>query len=55
MFTPDVNYGKVESKTGETVVEAPKANGHVEEVVSTEEVKCKYLVGCDGARSWVRK
>jgi phenol 2-monooxygenase len=26
-----------------------------EEEEETETVLCKYLVGCDGARSWVRK
>ncbi len=58
MFTADPNAGKVESKAGEPLVEGTpevKANGNAEEVVSTEEVKCRYLVGCDGARSWVRK
>ena len=27
-------------------------NGHNDEV---ETIQCKYVVGCDGARSWVRK
>lgn len=34
------------------------ANEQVQEVVSNgeeETVKARYMVGCDGARSWVRK
>lgn len=33
------------------------SNGHtdVDENLETQVVHCKYLVGCDGAHSWVRK
>jgi phenol 2-monooxygenase len=39
--------------------EAPTAptdgQGRDANVVAKEDVRCRYLVGCDGARSWVRK
>lgn len=51
----------VQAGVGKALVEAPRPeNGPANAAlnVSTEDVevvKAKYVVGCDGARSWVRK
>lgn len=49
----DVKSGMYRSNLFATEDAANGANGHDTE--SDEVVNCKFVVGCDGARSWVRR